>query len=364
MSMGERVKCCYGAMIRGPMGQTRRARVLFPVVTTAAGALAAVLLAEGLLRVWVWSGVPRSNGFIRFMKTAEAVPDRGPLFRPSADAGLGYELVPNGRRGAMRINGFGFRGADVTETPGPGVVRVAVIGDSETFGAALAEESTLPGCLQTALAAADPAHRYEVLNLGVPGYNTLQELRLVQGKLPRLHPRVVVLYYVLNDAELTPRAVLLHRGPLRSSHLGLLASYVGKAWPADPAALRSEMGIVSYYNHLHEGERFEVTRRLLLEMADTLRGRGVRFVLVIAPEIYDVPGFNKRYPYRDIHQRLAGLAGPGLEVVDPLDRLAAAGKRPRQFWVNDGDPHKNEEANRIIAEAIAHALVGLGGKAD
>jgi hypothetical protein len=80
-------------------------------------------------------------------------------------------------------------------------------------------------------------------------------------------------------------------------------------------------------------------------------------VLVIAPEIYDVPGFNKRYPYREIHQRLAALASPGLEVVDPLDRLAAAGQRPRRFWVNEGDPHKNEEANRIIAGAVAEALL-------
>jgi hypothetical protein len=355
--MGNRVKCCYGGIIRRPMGPERPARVAFPVVAIGVGALAAVLLAEGLLRAWVWSGWPRSNGFIRFMKSADAVPNRGPLFRPSADADLGYELVPNARRGAMRINAFGFRGPELREQPAPGVVRVAVIGDSETFGAALEEERTLPGRLQTALAAADRSRGYEVLNLGVPGYNTLQELRLVQATLPRLHPQVVVLYYVLNDAELTPRAVLLHRGPLRSSHVGLLLSYVRKAWPADPAALRSEMDIVSYYQHLHAPDRFEVTRRLLLEMAETLRGRGVRFVLVIAPEIYAVPGFNKRYPYRDIHARLAGLAGPGLEVVDPLDRLAAAKKRPRQFWVSEGDPHKNEEANAIIAGAIAEALL-------
>jgi hypothetical protein len=99
-------------------------------------------------------------------------------------------------------------------------------------------------------------------------------------------------------------------------------------------------------------------------MAETLHGRGVRFVLVIAPEVYDVPGFNKRYPYREIHQRLARLAGPGLEVVDPLDRLAAAGKRPRQFWVSESDPHKNEEANRIIAGAIAEALAGSSRRTD
>jgi hypothetical protein len=257
----------------------------------------------------------------------------------------------------MRLNAWGFRGPEVAERPDPGVMRVAVVGDSETFGAALPEEKTLTGCVQAALDAADPARRHEVLNLGVPGYNTVQELQVVRTRVPGLHPHAVVLYYVLNDAELTPRAVLLHRGPVRSSHLGLLAAYVRKSWPADPAALRGQMDIASYYRHLHEPERFEVTRRLIQEMADALGERGVRFVLVIAPEIYDVPGFNKRYPYREIHQRLAALASPGLEVVDPLDRLAAAGQRPRRFWVNEGDPHKNEQANRIIAGAVAEALL-------
>ena len=340
------------------MGEKRWRRVVFPVLTAAAGMLVALLLAEALLRAWVWTGVPRENGFIRFMKTADAVPSRGPLFRASDDAALGYELVPSARRGATRINAWGFRGAEVDERPAAGVMRVAVVGDSETFGAALPEESTLPGCLGPALTALDPTRRYEVLNLGVPGYNTAQELQVIRTKVPRLHPHVVVLYYVLNDAELTPRAVLLHRGPLRSSHLGLLTSYVRKAWPSDPGALRAEMDIASYYRHLHDGERFDIQRRLIGEIADVLQDHGIRFVLAIAPEIYDIPGFNKRYPYHAIHEKLAALAAPGrLEVVDPLDRLAAARKRPRQFWVSDWDPHKNEEANRLIAASIAEALV-------
>jgi hypothetical protein len=117
------------------------------------------------------------------------------------------------------------------------------------------------------------------------------------------------------------------------------------------------MDIVTYYRHLHESERFEATRRMIQQMADVLRARGVRFLLAIAPEIYGIPGW-KRYPYRDVHARLAALASPGLEVVDPLERLAAAGRRPREYWVSAGDPHKNEEANRIVAAVLAEAVRG------
>lgn len=322
----------------------------------AIGLAVSAVLAESILRVWVWSGVPRSNGFIRFMKAAEGVPSRGPLFRPSDDPDLGIECVPNSRRGEIRINSWGFRGDEVAERPAEGVVRIAVVGDSETFGAALPEEQTLPGCLASALDARG-AGRYEVLNLGVPGYNTVQELRVIETRLPRLHPNVVVLYYVLNDAELTPRTVLLQRGGLRSSYLGMLASYVSKAGgPADVQGLRSQLSIVDYYHGLHEPDRFEATRRLILRMAALLRKRGTRFVLVIAPEVYGIPGF-RRYPYRDIHARLAQLASPDLEVVDPLDRLAAGRQGPRRYWVSAGDPHKNEEANRIIAGVVAEALL-------
>jgi hypothetical protein len=329
---------------------------LFPALALAIGVLASIVLAESLLRLWVRLGVPRSNGFIRFMKAAEGVPSRGPLFRRSADPILGIECVPNSQRGWIRINARGFRGGEVSERPVAGVVRIAMVGDSETFGAALPEDATLPGCLASALNA-QGGGRYEVLNLGVPGYNTLQELRVVETKLPSLHPDVVILYYVLNDPELTPRTVLLHRGGLRSSYLGLLVSYLSRArWPADVGSLRSQMSTVDYYRYLHESDYFEATKRLLLEMSSILRSRGVRFLLVIAPEVYGIPGF-KRYPYRDIHERLARLAGRDLEVVDPLDRLAAAGQRPRHYWVSAGDPHKNEEANRIIAQAIAEALL-------
>lgn len=332
------------------------AKRLFPVFALGIGLLVSAVLAESILRVWVWLGVPRSHGFIRFMKAAEGAPSRGPLFRPSDDPELGIECVPNSQRGAIRINSWGFRGGEVAERPAEGVVRVAVVGDSETFGAALPEEHTLPGALAAALNAQQGA-RYEVLNLGVPGYNTLQELRVVETKVPRLHPDVVVLYYVLNDAELTPRTVLLRGGGLRSSHLGLLASYLSKAgWPADVQSLRSQLSIVDYYHSLHSADRFEATRRLILQMAAFLRQRGTRFVVVIAPEVYGIPGF-RRYPYRDIHARLAALAAPGVEVVDPLDRLAADRQRPRQYWVSADDPHKNEEANRIIAGVVAEALL-------
>jgi lysophospholipase L1-like esterase len=334
-------------------------RRLLPVVALALGLLTGLGLAEALLRLWVWIGRPTSNGFIGMMKAAEGVPARGALFRKSSDPRLGIEAVPNSQRGAVRINSWGFRGGEVADRPAKGVVRVAVVGDSETFGAALPEESTLPGSLAAALAEARGPGRYEVLNLGVPGYNTLQELRVVEARLPRLHPRVVVLYYVLNDAELTPRTVLLRGGGFRSSYLWLLVSYLSKSrWPTDVGNLRGQMDIVDYYHYLYDSDYFATTRRLVLDMAAVLKKEGVRFVLVIAPEIYGIPGF-KRYPYRDVHARLLALASPELVVVDPLDRLAAAGKRPRDYWVSAGDPHKNAEANRIIAGAVAEALLGL-----
>jgi lysophospholipase L1-like esterase len=333
------------------------ARRLFPVVALAIGLLAAIGLAESMLRLWVWIGVPASNGFIRFMKTAEGLPGRGRLFRPSGDPSLGIECVPNSRRGHIRINSWGFRGDEVGERPAPGVVRIAMVGDSETFGAALPEEKTLPGCLAATLNAAKGPGRYEVLNLGVPGYNTRQELRVVETRLPRLHPDIVILYYVLNDPELSPRTVLLHGGGVRSLYVSLLASYLSKArWPADVADLRGQMSTVDYYHYLHDSDYFETTRKLILEMAALLRRRGVRFVLVIAPEVYGIRGF-KRYPYRDIHERLARLGSPDLEVVDPLDRLGAEGKRPRRYWVSPDDPHKNEDANRIIAAVVTEALL-------
>ena len=125
------------------------------------------------------------------------------------DALLGDALIPGADgwftregHGYVRINQAGFRDRDHALGRAPGRLRIAVLGDSfaearhvaleETFWAIA--ERRLAGC--ETLAGRGP----EVLNFGVSGYGTAQELLLLRERVWAWRPDVVLLaFFVGND---------------------------------------------------------------------------------------------------------------------------------------------------------------------
>ncbi|MDP6539029.1 MAG: GDSL-type esterase/lipase family protein [Planctomycetota bacterium] len=126
---------------------------------------------------------------------------RGALVRATEDPIGAYELVP-GARGfgwdcEIEINSHGFRGGEVALEAAEGVLRIAAIGDSVTFGNKLPVEHAYPAQLESALN--DNGYPAEVLNLGVGGYDVLQSLLCLERIGLALEPDVVVLGYCVND---------------------------------------------------------------------------------------------------------------------------------------------------------------------
>src|SRR5262245_38242608 len=129
------------------------------------------------------------------------------LFVASDDPHLGYGLRPGletSVRGiAIRVNRFGLRGPEVAARPAPGVHRMLALGDSATFGEGLAEEDSFPVQLERELAARS-GERYEVLNAGVQGYNTENELAFLRARGLALEPETLVVGFNLNDFDYAP----------------------------------------------------------------------------------------------------------------------------------------------------------------
>jgi lysophospholipase L1-like esterase len=90
-------------------------------------------------------------------------------------------------------NALGFRGPEVEPEKTPGRLRVLVLGDSFTYGIGVADDESF----SARLAALDP--RFEVLNTGVNGYGTAQELLLLRDQGLALRPDVVVVMFFWND---------------------------------------------------------------------------------------------------------------------------------------------------------------------
>src|SRR5271156_2992537 len=95
----------------------------------------------------------------------------------------------------VRINREGFRGPETTIAKPPTTVRIAVLGDSFTEAQQVPEDRTFSAVFARSLGAC-PALRgrkVEVLNFGVNGYGTTQELMTLRHQVWQFSPEIVVL---------------------------------------------------------------------------------------------------------------------------------------------------------------------------
>ncbi len=100
----------------------------------------------------------------------------------------------------VRTNSLGFRDdRDYTIGKAPDTVRILVLGDSVTFGHGTRFETSYPYLVEQRLKQWRPDVRWEIWNLGVPGYNTGQELSYLQEVGPRYQPDLVVVGFYGND---------------------------------------------------------------------------------------------------------------------------------------------------------------------
>src|SRR5262249_32893265 len=92
------------------------------------------------------------------------------------------------------INRLGYRGREYPPEHGPGKTRIVMLGDSITFGFGVRDDETFSADLERL----DPA--LEVVNLGVQGYGTDQELLKLRAEGLASRPVGVVLHVCLaND---------------------------------------------------------------------------------------------------------------------------------------------------------------------
>jgi hypothetical protein len=117
---------------------------------------------------------------------------------------LGPRNRPGYRFEKWRINTAGFRGPEMPHAPRPDVVRVGVLGASETFGLFESEGAEYPARLGALLDSLAPG-RFEVVNLAVPGMSLRAMGPYYRGVVSRIKPKLVLIYtspsfYLDNEA--------------------------------------------------------------------------------------------------------------------------------------------------------------------
>jgi hypothetical protein len=122
------------------------------------------------------------------------------------DDSLGYALVPGERQYQhfkVFVNSQRLRERELPLTKAQNLYRILAVGDSVAFGYGVDAEKTFVRLLEVELNRLRRGTTiYQTINMGVPGYNTVQELRMLETRGLRYHPDHVVLIFVGNDREI------------------------------------------------------------------------------------------------------------------------------------------------------------------
>ena len=271
-------------------------------------------------------------------------------FKPKA-SGVFPGNVDGKRTFPYRTNSHGLRDRDRAAKQ-PGARRVLVVGDSYTWGYAVAEEEAYPQAAERLLKERGYS-QIDVINGGVPDYNSRQERKLLEQLMPVYEPDAVFLAYVVNDAEpstampATPDEVYRHS---TSWFLTELAERLNRRLfrrRVLPSA-KDNAGS-NYLDGFDEGSvKWRDSKEALREMRDLCAAAGIPFTILVMPDF--TQDFDDRYAFRKIHDAVASWGRElGIPVFNLLNTFR--GQDHQALWV-PWDGHPNAEAHRRIAEFL------------
>ncbi len=264
----------------------------------------------------------------------------------------------------IRINSLGLREREFDRKKLPGTTRILVLGDSVVFGDGVSAEDAFPRRLEARLAS--KFRSVEVLNAGVRGYNTYQELCFLREVGVALGPDVVILFYTTNDAEplskqgglIDPRFVwVAWAKDLVKKH-----SYLYAFFRKNLEVLRKNASpekFMETYNDQFDTKNpgWIASYESLKEMKNLTDGLGARLVLAVYPRL---EWADQKYPSasdRIRGQILDAGRSLGIETIDLLAPLMHGAPDASAIKITPSDTfHPNPKGHRLIAEILGSYL--------
>ncbi len=291
----------------------------------------------------------------------------GYLHRPSPIPGLAYELVPD-RSVRLRENRLGFPPGTAISTNSHGmrddeplegneetITRIAVLGDSFTFGFGVKDREPYPRKLEGLLNRkhAESGKQFDVLNFGVGGYSSRDEALVLEHKVLPWNPRLLLAGYALNDPEIAStqqlHAYFAEEQWWQKFHALRLLASAKHEWEV---RLR---GDGDYYQFLHApgSSRWQSVLDAFARIHELAAARNLPVLVVIFP--VQTNDRWEDYPYANLHEQVALAATEqGLDVLDLLPLFQQ--HDPVAMRVSESNHHPSAEAHKIAAETIRHHL--------
>ncbi len=292
----------------------------------------------------------------------------------------------------FRTNSRGLRDKEYTLNKPEGIKRIVVIGDSFTWGLGVNDDEIYTERLESMLP------NTEVINLGVVGYNTVQETIYFQREGIKYDPDILIIQFYSNDIlryrrKSRPKSHIAETDNISiiekiSKHLFYKSAlyrfirdrvYTNNTLVKILKYIRKEplSGIedINYELRLALRETPEIikvsweeTASEILNIKQYATGMGIRVIVAVVPtaisfhekrfkhaisySIYDATDFDLNKPYRILREF---AAENNIEIIIPFDIFKQASRNVKSLY-HKRDGHFNAEGHNLFAQAIADYL--------
>lgn len=232
-----------------------------------------------------------------------------------------------------QLNAEGFRDqARPRHRPGE-AHRIAVLGDSCTFGMGVKDEDLFTRRLEELVGRRHATKKIEVLNFGVSGFATEQERWIYHHNAKGYQPDVVLLMMTDNDDVSYLEEIRVNKElSQKQDPVSRIAIFNQILQSRLSASTRDFRNSIQHLNTLAEECRSE-KRSFAVVLFHAWRSRS----------------------WTQLKSALAEHLDRAIPVLD-LERVLIGSHRPEDLRVHDVDPHPNELAHRLAAEEIDRFL--------
>ena len=321
-----------------------------------APALIFIILLELAGRLFDPAGISYFPEMARYLDTLIIEEPIGYRNRPGLQGN--YFGVP------VSINRFGMRDDDLPTQKAANEFRILLLGDSVPFGIGVEKDQILSRQLQDMINNGNKSEiNFSVLNMGVPSYNTEQELIQLKNTGLNFNPDLVLLLFSQNDIESKMWVFEKRSGKLadilQHSYAGSLIFLIYKELqgtlsgfirPASASAHSEELQ-QAFAGYPVDNERWKSTRNAMLEISVLLKERDIPFILLLNS---GNPALN------NLWEREARREGFLVSNLKPWNDPRWKNDNIRKYANSFADGHPNKEGNKILATMIYELLVNTG----